>query len=134
MKFSDILLTSNIKAVDQGRISPKRLGTSKSWSTYYNSNFGAMYFYSIMAIGMKNLEKKWPEYRCNPMVLPHSLKSTKVIVHRREQETVATLSILEAKQIQLSKLYTKNIIQVLGQFGHDPMTNFVFCIGNIQKG
>ena len=46
-----------------------------------------------MAIGMKNLEKKWPEYRCNPMVMPFA-----------------------------------------GQFGHDPMTNFVFCIGNIQKG
>ena len=70
MKFSDILLTVLIIAI-----------------------FGAMYFYSIMAIGMKNLEKKWPEYRCNPMVMPFA-----------------------------------------GQFGHDPMSNFVFCIGNIQKG
>jgi hypothetical protein len=52
-----------------------------------------MYFYSIMAIGMKKLEKKWPQYRCNPMVMPFA-----------------------------------------SQFGHDPMTNFVFCIGNIQKG
>jgi hypothetical protein len=70
MKFSDILLTVLIIVI-----------------------FGAMYFYSIMAIGMKNLEKKWPEYRCNPMVMPFA-----------------------------------------SQFGHDPMTNFVFCIGNIQKG
>ena len=70
MKFSDILLTVLIIVI-----------------------FGAMYFYSIMAIGMKNLEKKWPQYRCNPMVMPFA-----------------------------------------SQFGHDPMNNFVFCIGNIQKG
>ena len=69
MKFTDILLTLVIILI-----------------------FVALYFYSIMAIGMKNLEKNWPEYRCNPMVMPFA-----------------------------------------GQFGHDPMSNFVFCIGNIQK-
>ena len=54
--------------------------------------FVSLYFYSIMTNGMKNLEKNWPKYRCNPMIMPFA-----------------------------------------GHFGHDPMTNFVFCIGNIQK-
>ena len=70
MKFSDIILTVVIIVI-----------------------FAALYFYSIMAIGMKKLEKKWPEYRCNPMVMPFA-----------------------------------------SQFGHDAVSNFVFCIGNIQKG
>jgi hypothetical protein len=32
--------------------------------------FIAMYFYNILAVGIKNVQDKWPEYRCNPMVMP----------------------------------------------------------------
>ena len=29
-----------------------------------------MYFYNILAVGIKNVQENWPEYRCNPMVMP----------------------------------------------------------------
>jgi len=29
-----------------------------------------MYIFSIVVIGLKNIKKKWPEYRCNPLVMP----------------------------------------------------------------
>ena len=32
--------------------------------------FIAMYFYNILAVGIKNVQENWPEYRCNPMVMP----------------------------------------------------------------
>ena len=32
--------------------------------------FIAMYFYNILAVGIKNVQDNWPEYRCNPMVMP----------------------------------------------------------------
>ena len=32
--------------------------------------FGVIYFANIMAIGMTTIQKRWPEYRCNPAVMP----------------------------------------------------------------
>jgi predicted PurR-regulated permease PerM len=32
--------------------------------------FIGMYFYNILAVGIKNIQDNWPEYRCNPMVMP----------------------------------------------------------------
>lgn len=32
--------------------------------------FVGMYFYNILAIGIKNVQDNWPEYRCNPVVMP----------------------------------------------------------------
>ena len=32
--------------------------------------FIAMYFYNILAVGIKNVQDNWQEYRCNPMVMP----------------------------------------------------------------
>jgi hypothetical protein len=32
--------------------------------------FIGMYFYNILAIGIKNIEDDWPDYRCNPMIMP----------------------------------------------------------------
>jgi hypothetical protein len=32
--------------------------------------FVAMYFYNILAVGIKNIQDNWPEYRCNPSIMP----------------------------------------------------------------
>jgi len=32
--------------------------------------FVGMYVFSLVSVGMKKIKKKWPEYRCNPMVMP----------------------------------------------------------------
>ena len=32
--------------------------------------FVGMYFYNILAVGIKNIQDNWPEYRCNPIVMP----------------------------------------------------------------
>lgn len=32
--------------------------------------FVAMYVFSIVSVGLKKIKQKWPEYRCNPMVMP----------------------------------------------------------------
>ena len=32
--------------------------------------FVAMYFYNILAVGIKNIQENWPEYRCNPSIMP----------------------------------------------------------------
>lgn len=32
--------------------------------------FVGMFVFSIVSVGLKNIKKKWPEYRCNPMVMP----------------------------------------------------------------
>ena len=32
--------------------------------------FVGMYFYNILAIGIQNIQDNWPEYRCNPMIMP----------------------------------------------------------------
>ena len=32
--------------------------------------FAGMYLYNILAVGIKNIQDNWPEYRCNPSVMP----------------------------------------------------------------
>jgi predicted PurR-regulated permease PerM len=32
--------------------------------------FAGLYFYNILAVGIKKVQDNWPEYRCNPMVMP----------------------------------------------------------------
>jgi phage-related minor tail protein len=32
--------------------------------------FAFLYYYNILAVGMKEIEDNWPEYRCNPAVMP----------------------------------------------------------------
>ena len=32
--------------------------------------FVGMYVFSIVSVGLKNIKKNWPEYRCNPMAMP----------------------------------------------------------------
>jgi hypothetical protein len=32
--------------------------------------FVGMYFYNILAVGIKNIKDNWPVYRCNPSVMP----------------------------------------------------------------
>ena len=32
--------------------------------------FAGMYLYNILAVGIKNIQGNWPEYRCNPSVMP----------------------------------------------------------------
>jgi hypothetical protein len=32
--------------------------------------FVGMFVFSIVSVGLKNIKKKWPEYRCNPMIMP----------------------------------------------------------------
>ena len=32
--------------------------------------FVAMYFYNILAVGIKKIQDNWPEYRCNPTIMP----------------------------------------------------------------
>ena len=32
--------------------------------------FVGMYLFSIVSVGLKNIKKDWPKYRCNPMAMP----------------------------------------------------------------
>ena len=32
--------------------------------------FVLMYFYNILAVGIKNIQDNWPQYRCNPSIMP----------------------------------------------------------------
>ena len=32
--------------------------------------FIGLYVFSILSVGIKNIKKDWPEYRCNPMIMP----------------------------------------------------------------
>ena len=32
--------------------------------------FLGMYFYNILAVGIKKIKNNWPEYRCEPMMMP----------------------------------------------------------------
>ena len=32
--------------------------------------FAFLYYYNILAVGMKEIEDNWPVYRCNPSVMP----------------------------------------------------------------
>jgi len=32
--------------------------------------FVVMYVFSVLSSGLKNIQEKWPEYRCNPMMMP----------------------------------------------------------------
>ena len=32
--------------------------------------FLSIYFFNFISIGKKNIEKDWPKYRCNPMIMP----------------------------------------------------------------
>ena len=53
--------------------------------------FIGLYLFNVLIVGMKNIEKNWPLYRCNPIVMPFA-----------------------------------------GFFNHDILTNFTYCIQNIQ--
>lgn len=32
--------------------------------------FVGLYFYNVLAVGIKDIQDNWPEYRCNPSVMP----------------------------------------------------------------
>ena len=32
--------------------------------------FIGLYVFSILSVGLKNIKKDWPEYRCNPRIMP----------------------------------------------------------------
>jgi hypothetical protein len=32
--------------------------------------FVALYFFNMIALGMKNIQENWPKYRCNPIMMP----------------------------------------------------------------
>jgi hypothetical protein len=34
--------------------------------------FIILYVFNILAVGIKNIQNKWPQYRCNPIVMPFS--------------------------------------------------------------
>ena len=53
--------------------------------------FIAIYAFNILSIGISNIKKKWPIYRCNPMIMPFA-----------------------------------------SYFGHEPVSNFTYCIQNMQ--
>jgi hypothetical protein len=53
--------------------------------------FISIYIFNIFSIGLSNIKKNWPVYRCNPSVMPFA-----------------------------------------GYFGHDPASNFAYCIQNMQ--
>jgi hypothetical protein len=53
--------------------------------------FIALYVFNVLSIGIKKISEDWPNYRCNPTVMPFA-------------------SI----------------------FGHDPVSNFTYCIQNMQ--
>ena len=53
--------------------------------------FVAIYAFNILSIGMANIKKNWPVYRCNPMIKPFA-----------------------------------------SYFGHEPVSNFTYCIQNMQ--
>ncbi len=47
MKFSDMILSLIILLV-----------------------FAGMFVFSLLSVGLKNIKKEWPQYRCNPMAMP----------------------------------------------------------------
>ena len=34
--------------------------------------FLLLFLFNIISVGIKNIKENWPEYRCNPMVMPFS--------------------------------------------------------------
>jgi hypothetical protein len=55
--------------------------------------FAALYFLSMVSVGLKKLKDDWPKIRCTPTAMPFA-----------------------------------------GYLGHNAVSNFVYCIGNIQSG
>ena len=53
--------------------------------------FILLYVFNVLSIGIKKISDDWPEYRCNPTVMPFA-----------------------------------------SVFGHDPISNFTYCIQNMQ--
>lgn len=53
--------------------------------------FIALYIFNILGVGIKKVKDDWPNYRCNPTVMPFA-----------------------------------------SMFGYDPMSNFTYCIQNMQ--
>lgn len=53
--------------------------------------FVIIFMFNTFSVGIKNIKKNWPLYRCNPTVMPFS-----------------------------------------SYFGHDPVSNFTYCIQNMQ--
>jgi hypothetical protein len=53
--------------------------------------FIALYVFNVLSVGIKQITEDWPNYRCNPTIMPFA-------------------SI----------------------FGHDPISNFTYCIQNMQ--
>ena len=54
--------------------------------------FGMLFAINILSVGIANIKKNWPLYRCNPTIMPFA-----------------------------------------SFFGHDPKTNFTYCIQNMQS-
>lgn len=53
--------------------------------------FILLYVFNILSVGIKQISKDWPKYRCNPTIMPFA-----------------------------------------SVFGHDPVSNFTYCIQNMQ--
>jgi hypothetical protein len=53
--------------------------------------FIGIYMFNTLSVGMDNIKKNWPKYRCNPSIMPFA-----------------------------------------SYFGHEPVSNFTYCIQNMQ--
>lgn len=75
--------------------------------------FIGMYLFSLVAVGLKKIEQNWPEYRCNPIVMPFSSQ----FGHDPIENFTFCISNIQSNMMGFFLQPIHFIVSMLGDFG-----------------
>ena len=75
--------------------------------------FIGMYLFSIVAVGLKNIEKDWPEYRCNPIMMPFASQ----FGHDPMKNFTFCISSIQSNMMGFFLQPIHFVVSMLGNFG-----------------
>ena len=75
--------------------------------------FIGLYLFSIVAVGLKKIEKEWPEYRCNPVMMPFAAQ----FGHDPVENFTQCIGSIQKNMMGFFLQPIHFIISMLGDFG-----------------
>ena len=75
--------------------------------------FICMYLFSILAVGLKKIEKKWPQYRCNPVAMPFAAQ----FGHDPVKNFVSCISSIQTNMMGFFLQPIHFVVSMLGELG-----------------
>tara|TARA_B110000444_G_scaffold154767_1_gene144881 strand:+ start:71 stop:949 length:879 start_codon:yes stop_codon:yes gene_type:complete len=75
--------------------------------------FLCMFLFSVLSVGLKKIEKKWPEYRCNPVAMPFAAQ----FGHDPVKNFVSCISSIQTNMMGFFLQPIHFVVSMLGELG-----------------